>query len=109
MVYRPGATADEPAFARLECIFEHHRWFARGRADDVRISVRVCPPDRDSSMFPWHTFLSRWDWGQDLLREGITSFIITSDEVGPIIEVTTRSALRVISFRSGWSQLTIVL
>ena len=33
-----------------------------------------------SSMFPCRTFLSRWAWGQEPFREGVTSLIEKSDE-----------------------------
>jgi len=107
MVYNPQGSLDEPALVRLECIYKHHTFVAGGEVRDVRISVRVDPPDLDSSMFPWHSFLSRWLWGQELLGEGVTSFTLTSDEVGPAIEVTTHQhpAPRNITFRTGWSQL----
>ena len=107
MVYNPSRSLDEPALVRLECVWLHHEFVAGGHRRDIRISVRVHPPDRDSSMFPWHSFLSRWAYGKCLLREGVTSFTLTSDEAGPAIEVTTHEhpAPRVITFRNGWSHL----
>ena len=108
MVYNPGRTLDEPAFAKLECIFMHHTMVARGDPRDVRISVRVRPPDRDSSMFPWHSFLSRWAYGRCLLREVVTSFTLRCDAAAAVIEVTTQEhpAPRLITFPDGWSHLS---
>ena len=107
MVYNPGVSLDEPALVWLECIYKHHVYVAGGYPRDVRISVRVDTPDTDSSMFPWHSFLTRWLWGQELLREGVTSFTLTSDDAGPAVEVTTHQhpTPRTITFLTGWSRL----
>ena len=101
----PGGI-DEPALTRLECIFAHHTFVAQGEYRDLRICVTVDPPDRDSSLFPWHSFLTRWAYGRALIQEGLTSFTLTSDEHGPAIEVTTKEHPdpRLISFPGGWSQ-----